>query len=82
NEPGSFVGSNYAFRPYYADAMKRGFGRFYGVGNTTGPAGYFLAVPIRNPGQPARAPIGVVAIQAERERSEAALTKSGDGVLR
>ncbi|KIX51198.1 hypothetical protein SY87_00005 [Burkholderia pseudomallei] len=27
NEPGSFIGSNYAFRPYFADAMKRGFGR-------------------------------------------------------
>lgn len=81
NEPGSFVGSNYAFRPYFADAMKRGFGRFYGVGNTTGQAGYFLAVPIRNPGQPARAPIGVVAIKASLDRYEAALTKSGDVVL-
>ncbi|CAJ9736365.1 C4-dicarboxylate transport sensor protein [Burkholderia pseudomallei] len=81
NEPGSFIGSNYAFRPYFADAMKRGFGRFYGVGNTTGQAGYFLAVPIRHPGQPARAPIGVVAIKASLDRYEAALTKSGDVVL-
>lgn len=34
--PSSFIGRNYAFRPYFADAMREGLGRFYGVGNTTG----------------------------------------------
>jgi two-component system C4-dicarboxylate transport sensor histidine kinase DctB len=47
DEEGSFVGFDYAFRPYFIDAMKRGTGRFYGVGNTTKKAGYFLAVRTR-----------------------------------
>ena len=43
NEPGSFVGHNYAFRPYFADAIRTGAGRFYAVGVTTGRPGYFLS---------------------------------------
>jgi two-component system C4-dicarboxylate transport sensor histidine kinase DctB len=43
NEPGSFVGHNYAFRPYFIDAMNSGAGRFYAVGVTTGKPGYFLS---------------------------------------
>ena len=78
---GSFVGSNYAFRPYFTNAMQHGTGRFYGVGNTTGEAGYFLAVPIRDLAYPERRPVGAVAIKASLERYEAALTKSGDIVL-
>ena len=42
-EPGSFVGHNYAFRPYFTDAVAKGRGRFYAVGVTTGKPGYFLA---------------------------------------
>lgn len=39
----SFIGVNYAFRPYFSDALSRGNGRFYGVGVTTGEPGYFLS---------------------------------------
>lgn len=42
-EPGSFLGENYAFRPYFGEAMADGGGRFYAVGVTTGEPGYFLA---------------------------------------
>ena len=81
DSPGSFVGSNYAFRPYFSNAMQHGVGRFYGVGNTTGEAGYFLAVPIRDLAHPERRPIGAVAIKSSLDRYESALTKSGDIVL-
>ncbi|MBN3762089.1 ATP-binding protein [Burkholderia sp. Ac-20365] len=81
DETGSFVGFDYAFRPYFIDAMKSGTGRFYGVGNTTKKAGYFLAVPVRN-GSGAGAPVvGVVAIKASLEHYENALGKGGDIVL-
>lgn len=43
NRPGSFVGQNYSFRPYFQNAMKLGQGQFYGIGVTTGVPGYFLA---------------------------------------
>ncbi|MGZ9810148.1 sensor histidine kinase [Pseudoroseicyclus sp. H15] len=39
----SFVGENYAFRPYFRQAMEWGAGRLYAVGVTTGEPGYFLS---------------------------------------
>ncbi|MDR6380790.1 cache domain-containing protein [Paraburkholderia caribensis] len=81
DEEGSFVGFDYAFRPYFIDAMKRGTGRFYGVGNTTKKAGYFLAVPVSEGSGAARRVVGVVAIKAALDGYESALAKSGDIVL-
>jgi two-component system C4-dicarboxylate transport sensor histidine kinase DctB len=43
NLPGSFVGQNYAFRPYFQQAMAKGDGQFYAIGVTTGVPGFFLA---------------------------------------
>lgn len=42
-EEGSFVGNNYAFRPYFSDAVAQGEGRYYAIGVTTGRPGYFLS---------------------------------------
>jgi len=44
----SFVGQNYANRPYFADALAGHEGRFYGVGQTTGEPGLFLSTPVRS----------------------------------
>jgi two-component system C4-dicarboxylate transport sensor histidine kinase DctB len=46
NSPGSFVGENYAFRPYFQDALATGRGQFYAIGVTTGVPGYFLSVRV------------------------------------
>lgn len=43
NQPRSFVGHNYAFRPYFRDAMALGRGQFYAIGVTSGLPGFFLA---------------------------------------
>ena len=48
NKPDSFVGDNYAFRPYYIDAVRQGVGKFYGVGIASGKAGYYIAYPIKS----------------------------------
>ncbi len=40
---GSNVGYHYAFRPYFQQAVANGHGSFYGVGATTGVAGYFIS---------------------------------------
>lgn len=61
NEPGSFVGHNYAFRPYFTDAMSGGSGRFYAVGVTTGKPGYFLSSRVDVDGRP----IGVVVAKVD-----------------
>ena len=41
--PSSYVGHNYAFRPYFSQTRSQGNGRFYAVGVTTGIPGYFLS---------------------------------------
>lgn len=41
--PGSNVGYQYAFRPYFQEAVASGHGSFYGVGATTGVPGYFIS---------------------------------------
>jgi two-component system C4-dicarboxylate transport sensor histidine kinase DctB len=46
NRPGSFVGENYAFRPYFQDALATGRGQFYAIGVTTGVPGYFLSARV------------------------------------
>lgn len=61
NEPGSFVGNRYDFRPYFTDAMATGEGRYYAVGVTTGKPGYFLSSVI---GEVAR-PLGVVVAKVD-----------------
>lgn len=41
--PTSYVGHNYAFRPYFQQTKATGVGRFYAVGVTSGIPGYFLS---------------------------------------
>lgn len=42
----SFVGGNFAFRPYFFDAMSGGTGRFYALGTTSGKRGYYFGAPV------------------------------------
>ena len=44
----SFVGNNYAFRPYFQDAVRHSTGRYFAVGVTTGIPGYFLSHVVRD----------------------------------
>src|SRR5690606_39889107 len=61
DEEGSFVGHNYAFRPYFTQAIAQGSGRFYAVGVTTGRPGYFLSSRVEHQGQT----IGVVVAKVD-----------------
>jgi two-component system C4-dicarboxylate transport sensor histidine kinase DctB len=73
----SFVGQNYAFRPYFRDALEKGLGRFYGVGATTGEPGYFIAAAVREQGRA----LGVVVLKISLGELEQALTNVGDTLL-
>jgi two-component system, NtrC family, C4-dicarboxylate transport sensor histidine kinase DctB len=77
NQPVTFVGQNYGFRPYAQEALAGRFGRFYGIGATSGEAGYFLASRL---GSADRAP-GVIAIKLSLDPIEEALRQSGEAVL-
>ena len=60
NEPGSFVGQNYGFRPYFQDALATGQGQFYAIGVTTGEPGYFLSARIDASGS-----VGVMVVKLD-----------------
>lgn len=74
NEPGSFVGHNYAFRPYFTDAIRTGAGRFYAVGVTTGRPGYFLSSRVTSAGKP----IGVVVAKVDMAPLAQTWARAGD----
>ncbi|HBK51593.1 MAG TPA: sensor histidine kinase, partial [Pseudomonas sp.] len=44
----SFVGRNFAFRPYFNEAMAGRLGRFFGQGTTSAKRGYFFAAAVRD----------------------------------
>ncbi len=51
DQPHSFVGGNFAFRPYFQDAIAHGAGRFYALGTTSNKRGYYFGTPIDVAGQ-------------------------------
>lgn len=76
-QPVSFVGQNYSFRPYFQDASGGRLGRFYGIGATSGEAGYFLAAGLNASG----GKYGVVVVKVALESFEEAMTQSGETVF-
>ncbi len=48
NDPDSFVGKSYRFRPYFQSAAKGQPGRYYALGITSGKRGFYASYPIQN----------------------------------
>jgi two-component system C4-dicarboxylate transport sensor histidine kinase DctB len=61
-DPNNFVGQNYAFRPYFTEALKSEEGRYYAVGATTGKPGYFLW---HTTNENARTGVGVAVVKVD-----------------
>ncbi|MGR3512653.1 MAG: sensor histidine kinase [Paracoccaceae bacterium] len=76
--PSSFLGQNYGFRPYFAEALNGGQGRFYAIGATTGRPGYFIADPVRRGDG---AVMGVIALKIDLSTLEDSWRGSGEQVL-
>ncbi|MFS4550907.1 PAS-domain containing protein [Comamonas resistens] len=77
-ETHSNVGADYSFRPYVQQALANGSGRFYGIGMTTGVAGYFLSKAIfGNDGSM----LGLIAIKIALQELESEWQLSPDTVL-
>ncbi|MBV8036975.1 ATP-binding protein [Roseateles sp.] len=66
----TFVGQNYAYRPYFRGAMASGGGHFYARGSTTGTPGYFIAHRLAGPVP------GVVVLKVSLEEMEANWARS------
>lgn len=74
----SFKGQNYAFRPYFQEALNGELGEFYGIGATTGEPGYFYAIKVRNPGE---GEDGVVAIKIDMSSLQESWQNSGEQII-
>lgn len=77
-DPGSFVGQNYAFRPYFRDALSGEQGRFYAIGATTGLPGYFIADAVYGPVDELS---GVIAIKIDLSELERSWLETGEQVF-
>ncbi len=73
----SFVGQNYANRPYFRDALAGHFAMFYGVGQTTGDPGLFMAAPVHQSG----VLVGVVAVKVSLHEIETTWANSKDPIM-
>lgn len=73
----SFVGKNYAFRPYFISAMNNKQGRIFAVGATTGRPGFFVSKAVKHLGKP----IGVVVVKTEFEELLSDWKNAGENVL-
>lgn len=73
----SFVGRNFAYRPYFTDALAGGIGRFHALGTTSGERGYFFAAPVID----GTATTGVVAVKINLDDFEATWAESAATVI-
>jgi len=80
DQPLSFVGKNFGFRPYFRDAIAGGAGRFYGIGNMTGEPGYFIAQPVYSLDAPRTTPVGVIAVKISLSEFEQAWRSSEEPI--
>ncbi|MCA2013425.1 two-component sensor histidine kinase [Cereibacter sphaeroides] len=77
DQPLSFVGGNFAFRPYFLDALNWGEGRFYALGTTSQVRGYYFAAPVLIDDATA----GVLAVKIDLTTIEEGWRGSGTEVL-
>ena len=76
-EPASLVGQNYAFRPYFRQALAGEAGRYFALGVTTLEPGYYSSFPIRDHGRVT----GVAVIKKTFSETDLGLTALQDAHL-
>lgn len=73
----SFVGRNFAYRPYFTEAITGGIGRFHALGTTSGERGYFFAAPVIDGTEKT----GVVAVKITLDDFEATWAEGATTVI-
>ena len=73
----SFVGRNFAFRPYFSEAMAGRLGRFFGLGTTSAKRGYFFAAAVHE----GERVIGVLVIKVDLDHTESLWGKTPEQLL-
>ncbi|MGN8345281.1 ATP-binding protein [Pseudomonas sp. SMV71] len=75
----SFVGRNFAFRPYFIEAMAGRLGRFFGLGTTSAKRGYFFAAAVRE--HEGEKVIGVLVVKVDLDHTESLWGKTPEQLL-
>jgi two-component system, NtrC family, C4-dicarboxylate transport sensor histidine kinase DctB len=76
-EADSFVGRNYAFRPYFQGAIANGKAVFYGIGATSALPGYFVAHAVRE----GERTLGAAVVKVDLTKLDEAWRRHGDEVV-
>ena len=78
NQAFSFVGTSYAYRPYFTEAVETGVSRYFGVGTTTHLPGLFIGKAVLGgDGKVA----GVVVVKVDLEGLQSEWLQAGEQVL-
>ncbi|MDB5982434.1 MAG: dctB 1 [Pseudomonas sp.] len=73
----SFVGKNFAFRPYFSEAIAGRLGRFFGLGTTSAKRGYFFAAAVHD----GERVIGALVVKVDLDRTETLWGKTPEQLL-
>jgi PAS domain S-box-containing protein len=79
DEPNSFVGKNYGFRPYFIQAMQGKQSVYMALGVTSKARGIYYSYPVYGRGK--ETPLGVAVIKASVDPIEKNLRKSFRGIV-
>ncbi|EWY37844.1 hypothetical protein N825_15700 [Skermanella stibiiresistens SB22] len=71
-EESSFIGRNFAFRPYFTDAIAGRVGRYFAMGTTSNIPGYYIAYPVWAPVRAENQTLGVVVAKIGMDALESA----------
>ncbi|MHC1547567.1 sensor histidine kinase [Phyllobacterium sp. K27] len=77
NEPISFVGTNYSFRPYYTRAIRNGSAEHYALGTVSKRPGLYISKRIDGP----TGSLGVIVVKLEFDEIEADWRRNSDPTL-
>jgi two-component system C4-dicarboxylate transport sensor histidine kinase DctB len=77
NEPLSFVGMSFSYRPYFQDAMEGHLGRFYGIGTVSREPGYYFSYPVKVGGET----VGAIAVKVNLDKQDQAWARSAEKIL-
>jgi len=79
NDPDSFVGLNFSFRPYFQEAIKGNPANYLALGTTSGKRGVYFSFPIYEYGE--ESPSGIVVIKGSIEQIEREIGFTSDEIV-
>lgn len=79
NDPDSFVGHNFSFRPYFIEAVQNKFATYLALGTTSKKRGAYYSYPVF--GEKADKPVGIAVIKASIQTIEKELSLSPEEIV-